>query len=671
MNPNQPIVIDPQWPNPSQHTRAFAVALLAIALAALCWRWVAISQSGAYSMIDETIPLAVLQSMRESGTLNTNWAHTDVYPDFRYNQFNFSAYHIVAALLSAPIATTPAEQNTLLPYLRLLSTVFGVISVVLAGWLGRRVAGNTAGLVAAAMTGIAVSLFQDSMYARPDTFTTMLTLCLALLATSRSAARLPMVLLTGGVLGLLIATKITFIAMLPFVLMAMQSQVRDHTAHTKAGAFFAGIAIGFTIGAPYALRQPGQFLHGVTQLFNQYGGQHGPHGVGGGDLLQRLAYSFNYLLQMVGPGFLVLAAIGLAVLARRASTPFRLVLLGITLTWLYFMQSNVFFERNLSHALPFLFIACGTTIAWLLGRVRRPPIAIAAAVGLGLVVALPAARPTYLLVHHALPGTQHKRLLDIEQALGQEGYLIVDAILYDKPLEIQAGDYPCTALVLRVTDYGDRHTAQTLQHALQRSDFALVARVPGVFQGMPTSTLHTYHETDVVYVRRVATPADQAGCPLLFGALPTAAAVQSPATQVALSGDAKAHAHHPSARGPSWLTATWATWNGNDANVGEIVVEARWCEGDVLPLVMGPGRSQLSLVVDFMEEEEAPPIIWDTDHMLPNLQGWFGVRLPKAQGPSPASSCSPVRIQATDAGQQWGSWLGVGAPARLPALKSP
>lgn len=633
----------------------FWALLILLAVAALAWRLHA--QQQRYWMADESIPLAVVQHVRSSGTLDTNWARTRVEEKFRYDQFNFSSYHLLAAALSLNTAidqdAPPHQLSGLLDTLRRWNAVLGALCVMLTGLLGRRLAGNAAGLVGAALAAVNVTQFQDSLYARPETFTTALTLGLALIVTSVHAVRPAAIAAAGLLAGLLVACKVSALLLVPFVLAALLSAARERTAHRILFGFGAACGLGFLLGAPFALKAPHEYLHGVGYLFNQYGGMHWPHGVHDGSVLDRIGHALAYLRHTLGLP-LLLAVLGGAIWAARfGSLRWRIVLLGVALSGLYFMQSRVFFERNLSHVLPFAFLLAGAAATWAAQALRQPLARRAMLAAAALLLVLPATLPSWTLSQHVLPRHHARAAEAFEASLRERGMVVVD-IDTDLPRAQALLEQTCGDLVFRLLDYGDRYTKARLAGLDGHPTLELLAHFPNPFAPIPASTLQTYHGAGVAFLG--PTSARRDSCAVAVTRLPSAIEQKSP-TAVKLEGHAARQAHHHGAVPPHGAEHLYATWNGSDHHTGEVQLDTELCGGDLVPVVVGPQAAHPALQIDVDRGSGLEPL-YSGPVPVP-ADGWVALRIDHG-----SDVCLPARLGITDASDAWGAWVGIGAPAR-------
>lgn len=640
---------------PATDRALFWALLILLAVAALAWRFDA--QRHHYWMADEDIPLAVVQQVRSSGTLDTNWARTRIEEKFRYDQFNFSSYHLLAAALSlnteVDLDAAPHQLTGLRETLRRWNAVFGALCVLFAGLLGRRLAGNAAGLIGAALTAANVTQFQDALYARPETFTTALTLGLALIVTGGQVVRPAAIAGAGLLSGLLVACKVSALLLVPFVLAALLSAARERTAHLILLGFCAACGLGFVLGAPFALKAPHEYLHGVGYLFSQYGGMHWPHGVHDGAVVDRLAHALGYLRHTLGLSVL-LAVLGGAVWAARfASLRWQIVLLGLALSGLYFMQSRVFFERNLSHVLPFAFLLAGAAATWAAQALRQPLARHALLAAAALLLVLPAVLPSWTLSQRVLPQHHAREAKAFEASLRERGLVVVD-VGTELPHAEHLLEQTCGDLVFRMLDYGDRYTQARLARLDGHPTLELLAHFPNPFAPIPASTLQTYHGAGLAFLHPTAAKRD--GCAVAVTRMPGALQQKAP-TAVRLEGHAARNAHHHGAVPPQGAEHLYATWNGSDQHTGAAQLNTELCRGDLVPVVVGPQAAHPALKIDVDRGSGFEPL-YSGPVPVP-ADGWVALRIDHG-----SDVCLPARLGITDASDAWGAWVGIGAPAR-------
>lgn len=454
---------------------------------------------------DEQITVAVVGHMRNSGQLDANWAKAELLPpDLRYNQFNFSSYLYANYGFYRLVKITPgtltwrSAENGLWVY-RFFSVLLGVMVVLQTLALARRAGGVSVAALAGGWASVSVLLVQDAHYARPEAFTTALTLLTVALCWPAARLRWGAVAAAAFVLGVLVACKISLLMLgwLPLIPIAF-AQVKLRTRALAAFVVLLAFLAGFALGAPGAWLEPRAFMHGVQALFSQYGGGHPPHGHsdGGpvGDML--LGYSGATL----GWALLALGVVGIAVLAKARRWP-ELSLFGgpVILFFGYFATRAVFFERNLSHVLPLLLILAAVGLATLISPLVRNSRARATVlIALGVLLAVPSLRFTWPLLQNEFSGrgaTAHDHFEHQLKRTHAHADWWEALLLEGSPLERLAVHFKTSTqpVLMRVTDYDDDWTRANL--ARFRSHFRAqeIATYPSAFPSVPVCTLLTYH----------------------------------------------------------------------------------------------------------------------------------------------------------------------------------
>jgi len=652
------------WPTP---VLATAAAILAVTLGAGALRLHAV-RDYTYGHPDEEIARAVVVSVLKSGDDDTNWERTDVVSQFHYTEYNFSSYYLFAAdverLLGHAKIDIAHQAGALRLHLRELSSVLGALCVLFAGLFAWRVGGALCGFTTALLCACHVSLFQDSLYARPETFVTLLTLLLLATLASDRIHRGLVLILAGLIVGLLVACKITFLLYLPFPLLlapALLSTPRDGKSveshlllwSGSLSAYFVAIGVGFAMGVPYALRFPWEYVQGLVPLIVQY--NHGCciDSVGGkADLIERLAYGFSYLVQTVGYPALVLALIGASRLAWRRDVRMLLILSGPLLTLLYFLQTETFYERNFSQALPVVFLLVGLGIQASLDLLRQPrwlERGLAAAL-VGAAVATPA-MVLAKAVDPALDG-RYQRQIDAEtETLSQSG--TVSILDLPESLKLMPSRPPvfCGSFLYVTRVYDERSELGKLQ----KSGYQIVGIVQSVFGDHPVSTLQSYLSPSVAYLK----PPTPENCSLEWSPLqqrpnekPVQATVIRGGNWPPLEGSPR------NLSGSTWLLPLYDSWGGSDMRTGTLTIGPfRACGSVTLPVIVGPGKNAVSLRIvrrDALTEtvlyNGLPPSALDKNQ-------WQEIRIDQ-----PSGKCSTYTVQARDDGQAWGEWIGVGLP---------
>lgn len=615
-----------------------------------------------YGHPDEEIARAVVVSVLKSGEPDTDWARTDVAKQFNYTEYNFSSYYLFAADVQRLLGKTERDieyqLGALRKNLRLLSAAMGALCILFAGLLGWRVGGRFCGLATALLSACDVTLFQDSLYARPEPFVTLLTLCFLLALTSTHIHRGLVLTVAGFLLGVLIACKITFLIYFPFPLLlapALLSTPNDGKAAEShlalwAGslcAYFLAIGAGFALGAPYALRVPWEYVEGLVPLMKQYENGTWSNGLRDAEMLARFGNSAAFLAYTLGYPALLLALVGMARMLWRRDIRLLLILGGPLLTLLYFMQTKAFFERNFSQALPLLFLLTALGMKALLDLIRRSTLLRAgAAVVMLLGAAIAPALVTARAIDPALDGNYQKQIQAEAATLSDGGRV---AIFFEWNLNDSAtGKNPfCGNYLIGLREFHEKPLPP---------GYTTAGSVQSVFGDYPISTLQTY----LAPTMRFVAPPKPASCTLELGGLvprPGEAPLKAP---VSKSSDWPADSDlGPKQEADSWPWPRYSSWGGSDSNTGTLTLGPfRACTDFVVPYAIGTARREVSLRITRGRAAAAQVLYDGIPLSAPDQWQQLTVHIPQGQ-------CGDYTVTATDAGQGWQQWIGVGAPVAI------
>lgn len=492
-------------------TRGWLIALAAILLAGFLLR--AAYYRGSYSQSDEEIAVKVVGHMRQSGDWDTNWAKADLPAALHYDQYNFSShlyasyfFYRLVKLLPGTAAWRSAEEGRWV--YRFFSVLLATFVVGQTMRLAYRAGGWTIALGAGALVAVATQLVQDAHFARPEPFATVLALAAVACCWPRERLSIGWVLTGGFVIGLLVACKVSMLLIVWLPLVPVIVGWRDTPVRTRALLLGPiALAAGFWAGAPGAVAHPAQFLRGVQHLMTQYGSGHPPFSHPQGGMVADMLGSF--FRATLGWPLLAAATLGAVRLAGRRQWAELALLAGpVAIFAIYFSTQRVFFERNLSHVLPLLFILAAFGVEEfanrLGGRAGRGSVAWMAA--LIVLVAVRPAQLTGALVWTEFSGRGAERVGTFDGVvLAQHpgAVLVAKEMLVAPNLDSVAEYFRSTnaPLLLRVCDYRDEWTAACLTQLSAQFDAKLVAENLGSFPGVPTSTLVVYHSwTDRYYL---------------------------------------------------------------------------------------------------------------------------------------------------------------------------
>jgi hypothetical protein len=430
---------------------------------------------------DEWIPVKVSEAMTARRTLDPNWRFTDLPPHFRYDQYNFYFYNIVAHVL---ITVGEWLHRPALFVLRRANVLLQLLALAFTVDAARRIgAGRLAVALAGALIAFAPGVVQDASLARPESLVYLLSASFLWTLTLPLAERWRM-LCAGAVLGAGIAVKLTFASlaiMLPFLVAPRGRSLRDLAA--TAACLAAGAAAAIAAAAPYALIHFDVYLNGLAALAAQYNGAHPPHSLPIYDAVSQTAWIGAYFVQLYGFGVPAALMAPFLLQGMLRCWAFALVSAWLIL-FVYFASKTVFFERNFAHVLIPLLLAAALGI----GALKRSSWRIAAA----LLTLLPMAYWSMQIVRAIWTP---KRLAQFESAHALE---TVHRVHFP---QIYFGDVPaqCDIIALH-DDFNDPWTRSYLEKLRQRG-FHQIAHFHGGFGPLVTSTLHTSVASDVRYFR--------------------------------------------------------------------------------------------------------------------------------------------------------------------------
>lgn len=328
-------------------------------------------------------PFVVVPALRivATGDLNPHF--------FRYpSALIYAEAAVVAALhrwtgldLALPVgpAYGPADLGTWTwPALlggRWLVAASGAIGVLGAGFLGFRLAGAWAALMAAAFLAVSPLHAEHSHYLTTDVpSSTFMTLALALGCRQKSTLRWRF--LAGVLLGIAIGTKYTTAVALPALLATVLLATREHRVRTAAVIAMA-VLLGFLTVSPFSLLDARGFITDLQGVRSHYQGGHlGAEGDGNwGWYLVRL---YQDGAGAAGLGLLVAGLIA-ALVAIRSSWPepasahVATLILITALAWFGVLGVvRVRFERNLLPALTLAWVIAAYGLAFAAHSMRSP-----------------------------------------------------------------------------------------------------------------------------------------------------------------------------------------------------------------------------------------------------------------------------------------------------------
>ena len=333
--------------------------------------------------------------------------------DHRYYQYPGLFFYMLYPLVHVLPHDPPGPSAYLAA--RALVATFGVVACALADALGRRLAGSSAGLLAALLLAVSPVAVETAHMVRPDVVLQALTLA-ALLALLRVGPRLDGDLLSGLGLGLAGAVKFTAVFLVPSYLARRLAVPGPRVRGTLlAGAVAIGV---FVLASPYAVLHVADFVSGVRA---QVGYHYQERGLGPVPYGRMVLFYVSSALKALGLPAALLGVAGLRPAMKSGRVWGPLLLLPATAVAVL-ATSDVKHDRFLLPALGVGFVLAGVGADWLAGA-RRAAFALlaAAAAALPLIASL-----TYL--RGVVSPSTRDRALDAVEAVARRGSLVVSSV---------------------------------------------------------------------------------------------------------------------------------------------------------------------------------------------------------------------------------------------------
>lgn len=650
----------------------WAFLVIIIALAALL-RFSSLSFE--YDHPDEVIAVEVSRHVISNATLDTNWINVNLPSFFKNNQYNFSGYLLTSsAFLIISSQLSILSDFTELELLRGFSATFGVLTVFMTFILGRQLFGACAGLIGACIASATPLLYQDSLYARPETFFTALTLFYIYLLGKSEWSRFKRLATAAFVMGILIATKISAAALIPLIFFPATGQTINKNLiqqglaqfpHTLAMVFPALIA-GFFVAAPFALLNIDNYLDGYYFLSRQYNSGHWPHGLPNASHLERLSSAANYFISTNGILLFISAVTGLIFCIQHKMTREVLVFSIIVIYSLRFGSYPTFFERNFSHIFPVycIFSAYGiTSISGMFSKNIK--IKFMAAIILAGLVIYPELLTTYKIRFIELNGEQEKYLSlvrdKVESDWGLESMKPASSVTDHAYLKSIATD-KCGPSLIEFPLFGDLPSALILRSLMDTYGYTEAGRLASVFENTPPSTLHTYFTPTTVFIFKDAEIKNcRSGSSMHVRKQNSGHALPVDVTYMDTGWTRGGAYGQPS--DPFGNKSYFGSWSGADNNTGRVRIELEVAGHDyfVLPYITGPVSGRQSIIIS---SKDSGAVIFSMQPS-PTATGWkyLLVRVPEG--------AERLLVDAEDQGAAWGEWLAISNPRSYKNLTLP
>lgn len=603
---------------------------------------------------DETITRAVVTNIWR-GELRNNWKYADVPPEHRIDSYNFSSYMYADALFVGP----PRHNSLHLD--RWFSAFMGTAAIYLFYLVALRLFGSKVALVSLATMAVAPLLVQDSHYARPESFVTLLCAAAYLFSIQglSSPRSLRFLAASSFCCGLLIACKISMVpmALIPLICLAKGNEINLRSINLWIGFTVAGTFAG----VPDAFFHPLAYWNGVQNLRHQYAGAHIPHALM--DASNSFPLMALYFWQTLGALFCLLCIVGMVCLAvRRQYFQFALMALPVIFYLVFFSLQRTFFERNLSHVVPLMAILSGIGLVYASDAIQKRARVIVFAVLL-LFMLLRPAQISAKLVFVAMRTSYDERTKDYEKALlrTQKAPLVATSSLLAEYQVQHLAELAIASqgdILVRIFDFHDPYTQKFLGDLKRCANAREVGYVPSLFPHFSVNTILTYHAPAFRYIR-LSPPAQLQIKGFTFVPWRRVAGPLSPAE--IRRGSWIENGVYPSVRAAGVSDHFFGSYTpaAKDANRGTIQMgpfDVSGLSEIGIPIVTGPVPQGLSVSI----LDHTTGLTIDQMNIPPVLPEWAVWRIG-------VGSVRPRQIDviAKDDGEGWGQWLGIGSPERL------
>lgn len=429
--------------------------------------------------VDEVIPLNVIAGMKARGDYNTDFSLGIGMPEyFRQYGYAFSGYIIVSKILLGLFHL----RNHLFE-LRFINIVYFICSYMLFFLLLKRllirwgVCGKSYLVLGMLLFTVLPGPVFDAWMARPDCLLALLLVC-SIYLIAGEADKLYNYAIAGFVVGLGISIKITFIFLVPFVLIYLY--LNKYYSARSVLLFLLFLPLGFVFGCPYAFLYPDIYYRSQLALMTQYHSPHPPHSLISTDPLRMLTLQGEYFILVYGSMF-ILPFIALVYCFFVDSSRWRVVLplaLLFVLLFVYFGTRLVFFERN-THI---YIVAAVPVFILVMSELKYSYIRF----GVYLLALMPMAFWVYsMFASYQVEG---------KRKLLAPGFKDVPYSAYFLPYVVSSGR-------LRLIDYSDDYS-ERYRDLLKENGYRVTVVDKGPFAVLPVNTYLTYLSPNYYYMEK-------------------------------------------------------------------------------------------------------------------------------------------------------------------------
>jgi hypothetical protein len=423
--------------------------------------------------MDERIVLSVSKGMSETGQLDPNWTVASPHY-YQYPQYNFYSYNILSHFLIT--ATAPLRVQPIV-VLRIANVFYQLAALALFILVVRKLQFPPGTIfAAAALVAFMPGMVHDAHIARCES---LLYLLFAALMYCAVAGRF---LLGGLILGFGAAAKMTFLAS-GLVFVPCLYAAANSLAVPLRRAAVLGLAsiVAFMLSAPYAVVHFPVLVAGLERIHGIYVAHGaGPHRLIDPTPLRDALHAAAFLTVIYGS--LVPAAF-----VAPLFNPAR-VILGVCLASVavitYFAPVPFFIERNYSLAV----FGCGLLLAAWMASGRAHTLAL-------IAFAAALAPMAYWSLQIALSSAERPMA---RRAQWQAAHVEAPVTFFWAGTPGVVEEPPNCSGLLAIPDLNDDFSRRLLDH-VRATGRKEVAHYVSRFSIVPTSTLHTYLDTDAYY----------------------------------------------------------------------------------------------------------------------------------------------------------------------------
>jgi hypothetical protein len=503
-----------------------SLILLSIILVAIGFRFINLTNSECdYYHFDEQLVSNISKNIYEKKTYDNNWIKHFEDPEsfFHVNQYNFSSYIYFSAFIYSSWRNLSERFNSSLwdykrnvHFHRIVSATLNLIAILLIYWICFECFGQKEiALIGLFLCSFSPLLVQDSHYARPEGFLTLIAVLALLLTIKTKSLNSPLLYLSFFLIGISISCKISMVVLFSLPIIQLfkilkqtknRSEISLRTLWPIIFKSIISLTVGILIGMPYVLINFSSYIEGINLLSEQYSRIYPPYSLYDGSRL--LLAVPSYFIQVYGYLFWISYIYGnYKLIMSKRSHLFLILNIGFIVFITVFSFNRALFERNFTPFLPYISIIVAFGIFHIIYDVHKiltlgifkiiVPILFA-----GALVFVPLSI-SYRLVIIEMSCAEGLRKYNFEKELLKKYNNLpmieddlMDLSLLDK-LDSITDVRP--QLVLKLYDFNDDFTKHNIPLLKQKYRIIKIGQYSSIFPDIRACTLHTYHSPTIQY----------------------------------------------------------------------------------------------------------------------------------------------------------------------------